>query len=86
MPQINGQIKPMMNAASVGSRNTGQYFLIAFSIHEILPDQSGFWATCKSARLESRFCRSPAGKEHCEKQAKRAGDVPALLKLAKGDD
>ena len=30
MPQIKGQIKPMMNAISVGSTNTGQYLLMAF--------------------------------------------------------
>ena len=30
MPQIQGQIKPMMNAISVGSTNTGQDLLMAF--------------------------------------------------------
>ena len=30
MPQMKGQIKPMMKASKVGRTNTGQYLLIAF--------------------------------------------------------
>lgn len=31
-PSINGMIKPMVNARSVGNAKIGKYFLIAFSI------------------------------------------------------
>ena len=34
---MNGAIKPMIKAAIVGSTNTGQYLLIAFSI------EGSFW-------------------------------------------
>ena len=30
MPQIKGQMKPMIKASRVGRTNTGQYLLIAF--------------------------------------------------------
>ena len=38
MPHRNGHTKPMINAASVGSRKNGQYFLIAFSIFRFLSE------------------------------------------------
>ena len=36
MPQMKGQMKPMMNASRVGSTNTGQYLLMAFCMIYLL--------------------------------------------------
>ena len=36
MPQIKGQMKPMIKASSVGSTNTGQYLLMAFCMMYLL--------------------------------------------------
>ena len=58
MPQIKGQIKPMMNAMRVGSTNTGQYLLMAFCMMYLLYAE---WLTKKGgganffARLPVQF-------------------------------
>ena len=40
MPQMKGQMKPMMNAMRVGSTNTGQYLLMAFCMIYLLRELS----------------------------------------------
>ena len=70
MPQIKGQMKPMVNAANVGSRNTGQYFLIAFSMRYLR--EGWFRQSVKRTKGIIPFadCLSSLMKE------KRAGECP----------
>ncbi len=51
MPQIKGQIKPMMNAISVGSTNTGQYLLMAFCMIYLLRE----WFKRRRANIFARL-------------------------------
>ena len=56
MPQMKGQMKPMMNAIRVGSTNTGQYLLMAFCMIYLLK---------KKERRANTFARLPVQSSYC---------------------